>query len=247
MGILLGEPFSFLLVVEAFSPNSILARGKKSGRHIGDSVSFKGSYYRAQMYSATKAAERAVAPVPKNSNGNPLALCKGCGKYMITTSINRHLRKMHPELAPPIKNLSAEELAKRKEEVVWISCPCCQKRISKKALKKHFEKQHPNEDHERVKALIIQKSYQEDVPEKRAKTSDLGENVEDAPVSHIREAPQQCACGLSFSRKVSYQVHETLFHKNFTGLKRCEFLGCFGLFLNSQLHDLHKASVHRAS
>lgn len=183
---------------------------------------------------------------PKDKKSQPKEKAKDPGKVQSKEQAKqqaKELKKLNKDLK---KENKTEQPGAVEMRVPKVPCPFCEKTVSRKHFKQHIDNLHPGKDYAHIKALALKKASKEGNPLKRIKTADEPEvqDLDDVSTTHSKEAPQLCACGYSFSRQVYYQVHDTLFHRSFSTLKRCDSLGCFGLFLNAQLHDIHRATVH---
>mmetsp|Transcript_33432 Transcript_33432/g.58585 ORF Transcript_33432/g.58585 Transcript_33432/m.58585 type:complete len:221 (-) Transcript_33432:19-681(-) len=195
----------------------------------------------------------------------PKTNCTLCGKEMNLSSLKRHLRRVHPDFGgpEPVKNPKqlGEAQAYYKEtrveikpkapkidrEKMRLECTLCKSTMTRKHLRKHFKRLHPGQEHEYAKVVKTANYIEEEPPSKRKKTVEETQETavdQDDNSTSSSQCSLKCGCGVTFESKIYFQVHETLFHRSFSTLKRCEHPGCFGLFLSEKLHSLHKEAMH---
>jgi hypothetical protein len=186
---------------------------------------------------------------------NKKTVCEICNKTVRTKSLKRHIRRVHSGSVEPPPTVEKQS----QREKVMTTCEVCNKPMTRKHLKRHIKTMHP--DHPSLLHTEPTHDSSEGNPAKRLKTSDQGhfdssevstkepqerkaKSGESAGSKCGEGAESKCGCGTSFDKKIYMQVHETLYHKRFSALKRCEITGCFGLFLNDQIYSQHRTCVH---
>jgi hypothetical protein len=172
-----------------------------------------------------------------------IAVCAICSKTLKLASLRKHTKRMHSDaVKPPTAEQPAQDEGKRP-----VTCEVCNKQLTRQSLRKHMRRLHPK------LAYPSRPTHDssEGNPVKCKKTSDKDhDDLSEVPTTLSQDSKAgestgfKCDCGASFDKKIYLQVHETLYHKSFSALKRCERAGCFGLFLNDQIYSQHKTCAH---
>mmetsp|Transcript_29208 Transcript_29208/g.52183 ORF Transcript_29208/g.52183 Transcript_29208/m.52183 type:complete len:186 (-) Transcript_29208:6-563(-) len=171
--------------------------------------------------------------------------CTLCGKELMAGSLRDHYIRFHPRLC------ESETQAKqpyKSSHYCKVECPLCKSQLEKKSLKTHVRDLHPAHIQE-FRKLIREAEYIEGPFSKRRKMAEESQETAvdtDDNSANSSRCSLKCACGITFKTEIYFQVHETLFHRNLSSLKRCEYPGCFGLLLREELYTLHyKVHVNR--
>mmetsp|Transcript_29210 Transcript_29210/g.52189 ORF Transcript_29210/g.52189 Transcript_29210/m.52189 type:complete len:206 (-) Transcript_29210:24-641(-) len=200
---------------------------------------------------------------PKNPYG-PKICCTLCGNLLLARYLGQHYRRMHldhcesesgrdfeshSEAHGCIRETQTKKHFKMRQRKTKV-CPFCKRAFVDSNLRRHIRSKHPTQANEYVTLAREADNFEEADPTKRSKTvedtQDTAADTDDNSTS-TSQCSLKCACGIYFKSKIYFEVHETIFHRSFSTLKRCEHPGCFGLFLCEELHNLHKEATHTKS